>query len=876
MSRRQAESDLAEEIRSHLDERTDELIRSGMSPRDAALEARRAFGNVTLLEQAARDVWRWPRLDSVAMDVRFALRQLRRSPVVAAAAIITLAIGIAANSTVFSWTRALLLNPIPGARDASRVVALESVTPAGTWTATSFLDYRDIRRYTHSFEALSVAVPLSLSVGAPAALERRWGELVSGNFFDLLRMEPAVGRFFTGAEQDDFAGDHPVVVLSHALWAARYRSDSSLIGRTILVDRQPLTVIGIAPAPFRGSMPGMDFEMWIPAPMLARFDPNGRGFLLDRKTRMWRVLARPKDGVSVAQARAELQAFVAVMSRANADVSAGMGATLLPLWQSHHGIQDHLRAPLLLLTGACGLLMLIVCANLANLLLARASARRRELGLRLALGAGRTRLVRQLLTETGILAAGGTVLGLAATAWLSGSLRLLVPSFAVPTLSHPQLDAGVVIFTIALACGVTILAGLAPALHGVRSPVADVLRSADRVAGSGGGNRLRSLLVMGETALAVIALVAAGLFIRSLQQTRQVEPGFDPHHVVMGEVSLATAGFDAHAGAAYSQALLERLSRIPGVTAVSYTDYVPLSLGSGSWEDLDIEGYTPAAGENMKIYRSAVAPGYFGLLKIPLVEGRDFTALDDSAATRVMVVNQEFVRRFLAGRSAIGARVHGWGRWFTVVGVARDIKTLRLTEPPSPYFWVPIRQVYRPEFPFAFMVRSSGPVADVAAALRRETHALDPSVPLFNVMTLDDYIAAPMAEQSGASGLLGLLAGISLLLAAVGLYGVMSYSVTQRNKEIGIRMALGASAAQVLRLVLGEATRLLALGLAGGLLVAVLLGHLVEAMLFGIRPSDPLVFAGAALFMAVVALMAAGLPARRAMRVDPMVALRFD
>ncbi|MFI5206987.1 MAG: ADOP family duplicated permease [Gemmatimonadales bacterium] len=877
VARRRHQADLAEEIRAHLEEKTEELVRGGMPPAEAALAARRAFGNVTRTQEEGRAVWQWPTLESFAMDLRYALRQLRRSPGLAAAAILTLAIGIAANTTVFSWTRAVLLDPLPGASDASRVVALESLAPSGDWTPTSYLDFRDMRERLRTLESMSVAYPLSLAVGEPGAVERRYGELVSGSFFDVLRIQPEAGRFFAGAERDDAPGAHPVVVLGHTLWATRYHADRAIIGQTILINRYPFTVIGVAPPAFHGSMPGSDFEMWAPATMLSRLDPNGGMFLQDRKTRMFRVLARLRDGVSLEQARSNLHILAAFMAQANASTSKGMSATLLPMWQSHYGIVNHLRAPLVVLLGACGLLLLIVCANLANLLLARATGRRRELSLRLALGAPRSRLVRQLLTEASLLTVTGSVLGLLATFWLSGSLRWLVPSFAAPTLLRPGVDRGVLVFTAALTCGVTLLAGIAPALHGARGQLSDALNEAGR-GGTGGAQsgRLRGLLVISEMALAVLSLVGAGLFLKSLQLTRAVQPGFDPDHVAMAQVSLNTAGFDAPHGDAFCRALRERLERQPGVTSASYADYVPLSVGAGSWEDLQVEGYTPGPSENMKLYRSAVAPGYFGVMRIPLLAGRDFTVQDDSAAAPVMIVNEEFVRHFLNGRTAVGGKVHGWGVWFTIVGVAKDIKTLRLTEPPAPYFFVPIRQVYRPEFPFTFFVRTSGSVNDAIAALRRDAQAVDPAVPAFNAMSLAEYIAAPLTEQDAAASLLSILAGVSLALAAIGLYGVMAYSVAQRTKEIGVRLALGAQRSDVFRLVMRQAAALLALGLVLGLGAAVALTRLVSALLFSVQPADPAVYSAAAGFMIAIAILATGIPALRAMRVDPMISLRFE
>jgi predicted permease len=644
----------------------------------------------------------------------------------------------------------------------------------------------------------------------------------------------------------------------------------------VRINRYPFTVVGVAPPSFHGSMPGSDIELWVPATMLSRLDPNGGMFLQDRKTRMFRVLARLREGVTPDRARADLGTLVRRMSELNASTSAGMGAALVPLWQSHYGIQDGLRAPLLVLTGACALVLLIVCANMANLLLARATTRRRELGLRLALGAPRGRLVRQLLTEASVLTLAGAALALVGTVWLSGALRSLVPAFAAPNLVRPRVDGVVILFTAVLACGVSLLAGIAPALHGAREQLGEALNEAGRGAAGGRSGRLRGLLVASEMALAVVALVGAGFFLKSFGEVRAVRPGFTADGVAVGQVSLSAAGYDGGRADAYLRAVRERLERVPGVTAVSYADYVPLSFGSGSWEDLEVEGYAPAPSENMKLYRDVVAPGYFAVMKIALLQGRDFTLQDDTAHAPAMIVNEAFVRRFVRGGAALGRRVRGWGQWFTIVGVVQDTKVYRLTEPPTPYFYASMRQVYRPEFPFTFMVRTSSPVTDAVAAIRREAQAADPAMPVFNAMPLAEYIAAPLDVQRTAATLLGILAAVALGLAAIGLYGVMAYAVAQRTREIGIRVALGASRAAVMRLVFGQATALFAAGVAVGLMAALALIRLVSAALFGVRAGDPAMYAAAAVSMAAIAAVATALPARRALSVDPMIALRHD
>ncbi len=876
LRRRRIYDDLSDEIRAHLDEKTEALVARGMSRVEARNAARRAFGNVTALEEQARETWQWPTIESFLMDVRYALRQLRSTPALSAIIILTLAIGTAATTTVFSWTRSVLLDPLPGAGDAARVMALETTTSSGSWTPTSWLDYRDFRKYLTSFDGLAAAYPTSLAVGDDAHSERRWGELVSSNFFDVLRVRPALGGFFPSSVEEA-QGAQPAVVIGYDLWKTRWHGDSAVIGRVVQINRFPFTIVGVAPAAFHGSMPGERFEIWVPAAMLGQIVPTGGWWLRDRGTRTFRVLARLAPDVTPGAARSEVESFAALMARANADVSKGMGGRLLPLWQSHWGVQDGLRAPLLVLLAACGLVLLIVCANAANLLLARATARRRELALRLALGAPRTRLVRQLLTEASILAIGGSSLGLLCTVWLAQSLRWLVPSFASPSLLAPHVDGGVLAFTAILAGSVTLVAGIAPALHGSREAFGEALNDGGRgAAGGTHATRIRGLLVVLEMSLAVIALVGAGLFYDSFRHTRAVSPGFDADRVAMSSVSITLAGYDSSRGEAFLDKVAERVRREPGVSAASYADYVPLSLGSGSWEDLRVEGYAPEASENMKLFRSAIGPEYFKVLGIPLLAGREFTLGDDSAHAAVMIVNEAFTRRFLAGRSALGVRVHGWGRWFTIVGVARDVKNYRLTEPPTPYFYVAVRQVYRPEYGYTILARTAMPADQAVRTISEAIKSIDPTVPVFNSMPLADYIEGPLQVQQAAARLLAILAGVAALLAAIGLYGVIAYMVTQRTKEIGVRIALGAQRRDVLRMVAFQAGGLLTVGLIAGLGSALALARVVSSMLYSIGAGDVTVFATAGAMMVAIAAVATSVPARRAMNVDPMTALRTE
>ena len=815
-------------------------------------------------------------METIWQDLRYSLRVLAKAPGFTAVAILTLAIGMGASVTIFSWVRAVLLNPLPGVAEPDRIVALESLTPDADWVPTSYLDFRDLRDNCKLMESMSVAKPVALAVGNEDNIERVWGEVVSGNFFDLLRVKPELGRFFSPAEVDHQQNAHPLAILSHSYWSSHYHADPRVIGAMVRINHFPYTIIGVAPKAFHGSMPGLTFDMWAPATMYGQLASTGDSTLLDRKWRTFRVLVRLAPGVSIEQARAEVQSHAKDMARDNADTNQGMSATLLPMWKAHYGIQDSLLGPLSILIAACGVVLLIVCANVANLLLTRASTRQKEFSTRLALGAPRSRLVSQVLTESFLIAAAGSVAGLAVVSWLRDSFGWLLPRSSVPTLARAPIDAGVLLFTLALGFAVALLAGIAPALHAAKGNVHEMLKEGGRTGSSVHSNRLRGLLVTSEMALAVVALIGAGLLVKSYRQMSDIRPGFDPEHVAVAQLDLSAASYDAQQADSFYQRLSEHLERQPGVAAVSYADYVPLSISAGSWEDLQIQGYVPLPGDNMKIYRSLVSPGYFGLMKIPILEGRDFNMRDDITAPPVMIVNQEFVRRYIATGIAVGRLVRGWGKWFRIVGVVQNSKIYRLTEAPQPYFYVPMRQIYRPEMGLVFYVRASSSISSAITALQRQAQAVDPAVPVFDVTSLNDIIAASLFAQRISASLLGVLGNVALLLAAVGLYGVMAYSVAQRTNEIGIRMALGALSRDVLRLVLGQAAKLAMMGVVVGIAVALALTRLMSTLLFGVSATDPTTFAGVALLLAVVALAASYIPVRRAMKLDPVVALRYE
>lgn len=816
-------------------------------------------------------------MSTLLRDIRYGFRTLTGNPAFAAIAILTIGIGIGASSTIFSWMRSMLLNPLPGATQPERVIAIENMAPDGEPITTSFLDFCDFRDHLKLLNLVSARNGNVFSVGEAPNTAKVWGEMVSGNFFDMLGVKPEAGRFFSGAERDDAQNAHAVVVISDAYWKNHYHSDRLAIGSTLRINRTPFTIIGVAPEGFHGSWSGLDYELWMPITMYGQLTHTGVWMLRDRNFRNFMMFARLAPGVTLEQARGEVQALANRMALADADSNRGIGATVLPVWQSHFEPQVMLLTPITILMGASGVVLLIVCANLANLLLVRATGRLKEFSVRLALGARPARLIQQLLTETLLLAAAGSICGLMVASMLGGALRWLLPAVATPTMLQPPLDGQVVAFTASLAFLVAVLAGLAPAVHAARANLNEALKEGARSATSAiHSQRLRGLLVVSEVALAVIALVGAGLSVRSFQRARSIDPGFAPQGVALAHFDFSTASYSAQQTDGFCRRLRERLAQQPGVTAVSYDDSPPLGFKGGNWETLEVEGYVPGLNENMKIYRDLVSPAYFDTMKIPLLEGRDFDLHDDPTSQKVMIVNQEFVRRFLAHRSVIGRKVHGWGEWFTIIGVAKNSKYHRVTESPQPYFYIPIRQIYRPEYGLTFNVRTLGSVSEAISALQRESAAIDPALTVFDAEPMTEYVAASLFGAKIAASLLSVLSGLGLLLAAVGLYSVMAYSVAQRTSEIGIRVTLGAQPRDILRLVVRQGVVFALAGLLVGSLAAAALARLVSAMLVGVSPADPLVFAVASVFTLLVALASAAIPAWCALRVDPAVALRWQ
>ena len=810
---------------------------------------------------------------SLSQDLRYGVRMALKSPGVTAAAILTLAVGIGANTTVFSWIDAILLRPLPGVGDPAELAAFENVRANGEAITTSYPDFRDYRDHLRLSE-IAISAPAVFNLGQSDQAERVWGEFVSGNYFAVMGVTALLGRVLSPSEYGDAQGAYPVAVLSYGLWNRRFHKDPGVLGQRIRINRQEITIIGVAPEHFRGTISGVDFEMWIPAVMSAQLNCMPEWMQRDRQSRVFLSVARLKPGVRIEQARAEVSSLAAQIAAAEPDTNRGIGATLLPLWQGHFGAQSMMSGPLRILMGVCGVVLLIVCANVANLLLARSMTRQPEFAMRIALGAGRVRLVRQLLTESLMLAVMGALTGALMTSWMIHSIGALMPRHEVPMYLDVRLDARILIFGILVCLAVCILSGIAPALHSARADLNEVLKQGGRGGNARKPRRTSSILVVAEVALAMVAIISAGLFAKSFQIARQINPGFETRNVIVTHLYLSAAGYSVPDRKLFCQRLRQRLESAAGVGAVTYADSIPLGFVPSPWEPLKVEGYVPGPKENMQIYRAVVAPGYFDLMSISLLEGRGFTELDDLKTQPVMIVNQTFVRRFFGGGYAIGRRVHGWGQWFNVIGVVKDSKYITPSEAPRPYFYVPFRQVYREDLPIALYVKAAGDANQAFRTMRSEIRAMDANVGVYDAMLLTESITASLFGQKVAATLLGGLGAFALLLAAVGLYGVMAYSITQRVQEIGIRMALGAGVGDVLRLMIRQGMGLTLAGIAVGLAAAMAVTRIASPLLVRVSPRDPAILSAAALFLAFVALIATYLPARRASRIDPNEALR--
>jgi predicted permease len=781
-----------------------------------------------------------------------------------------LAVGIAATTTVFGWIDGMVLHPFRGVTDDGQLAVLESVRASGIEDPNvSYADCRDFQDSLRSISGLVLNQQAPASVGDGENAYSAWFELVSGNYFDVLGVKPVLGRTFARDEYGDRAKAFTAVI-SYRLWQDYFQRDPSILGRSVRINRQRVTIVGVTRPEFHGDFPGVALDGWVSVPLAGERDRDARHF---------KAMVRLKPGVSISEANAEVATVAARLARAFPKTNEGIGARIVPIWKAQSGVSSILASPLAILGVACGLVLLIACANVANLLLARSAARQTEFAIRAALGASPGRLSRQLVSDSLLLAVLATLVGLPLALWFQNVLVDVVPPTGLPVYFDVHPSARVFLFAALVCLFSALLSGFPSAFQSLRRNVVDALRQGGRRGTqSGHWRRISGLLVVAEVGLALAALVTLGLFLRSLYGLENTPAGFDHRNVTVCRLFLVTNSYTPSEEQQFSRRLRERLLAAPGVTGAAYSDSIPLGFGLGKWTEVMVEGYASRPGENLDVHHASVSPGYFDLLKVPLLAGRDFKPEDNDPAPRVMIVNESFAQRFFEGRDPVGHRVQIDGKPFTIVGMVKNSKYYSLSEAPQPYFYMSFDQEHdgSGEGGVALYARTGGDARGFVPVLRREMSAIDPNSAGLTAMPLSDYISAAWFGPRIASLFLGVLGVISLLLAGVGLYGVMAYSVSQRTREIGIRMALGADREGVLLMVIRRGLLLALSGIAAGLAIALAATPQIAPLLYRVSPADPVSIAVAALFLIVVAVLASLIPALRATRVDPMVALRQE
>ena len=867
--RRKQKDELDEELRAHHDAAVQERIERGEPRAQAESAARREMGNTGLIAEITREMWGWASLDRLLQDVRYGLRQLRRNPGFTLTAVLTLALGIGANTAIFSAVNSVLLRPLPY-RDSDRLVAVfnHEKRMGEPRNPTSPFDFHQWQQ-NRVFEAMAAATPWEPVLTGYDRPDRLDGLRASATLFQLLGAEAALGRTFR--EPDGEIGSHRVVVLGHNIWQRRFGSDRALVGRTLLLDSEPYTVIGVMPPGFRfPPFWAVDAEFWAPL----TFTPDER----NRRARFLRAFARLKPGVTLAQARSEMDGIARRLEQEAPQSNKSVGVTVEPLQEPVvHGI----RPVLVALLGAAGFVLLIGCANIANLLLARASVRSREFAVRMALGASRARLVPQLLTESLLLALLSGAAGLLLGVWLLGALRGMMAE-SLPRIVEVQLDWRVLAFAFAVSLLTAIATGLAPALQAGRGGLVDALKSGTRQT-SGGSSRLRGGLVVSEVALAVVLLAGAGLMLQSVWRLANLDPGFRREQVLTAEISFAGERYETVEQQFHLvNNVQQRISALPGVEAAALTNHLP--IGGDVWRFqfvVDGQPLPPSDQMPLAVYRAAT-PGLFRALGIRLVRGRDFSATDTPGSEPVILVNETAARRYFGGEDPVGKRIRLGGLdsklpWLTVVGVTSDVRQGALAEDVPPEMYLPYAQqlteFYRNT---TLVVHTRGETAPLEKAIQQVTWDLDANLPVTRIRTIEQILEGEVRLPRRQGLLIAAFAGVALLLAGIGLYGVVSYMVARRTQEIGVRMALGAQRGDILRLVVGQGMGLVTLGLSIGLAGAWMLTRWVEGLLFQVSPTDPATFAAVSVLLGLVALLACCMPARRAVRVDPMTALRQE
>jgi predicted permease len=814
-------------------------------------------------------------MSSLCQDLRYSLRMILKAPGYAAVAILTLALGIGANTTIFSWINSTLLNPVPGLASPNEVVALSLGKSVENPFPFTYPDYEAMRDGQRSFSGLTVFNTTPMSLTGKGKPERVWGVVASGNYFDVLGVRPILGRGFLPAE-DEKPNGAPVAVISYRMWQTHFGGDPLVVGRTMDINQHSYTIVGVTPAIFQGSQTGLRSDLWLPIMMESQIVPQGD--LLHDYHYFWLfALGRLKPGVTAEQAQQEMTTRIQRVAKDHPQEHKGHDTvSIYPMWRAPFSANAFFSLLLPMLMAIAGVVLLLACANVANLMLVRSTARRREIAIRMSLGASRWRLVRQLLVESLVLSLAGGAIAMLITFWTAGSMMKFIPQTDFPIALNIRTDRAVLFATLLISLLTGVIFGILPALRASgEAPVSVLKEDSGSASGGRAKARLASGLVVAQISLSLLLLVCAGLFIRSFVSAQQVNPGFNSHGVLLTSYDLFQAGYSEADGIEFNRQLVAKLEALPGVRSAALTSRVPLAFGGGS-TSVTPEGYLEHPNESMETQVGIVTPNHFKVLELPLVKGRDFTSQDTKTTQRVAIVNEYFVDRYWPHQEGLGKQVRSdlTNEWFTVVGVARNSKVNTLNESPTPFIYLPLYQVYRAST--MVTVRVAGDPLGYATSVEKTIHQLNADVVLYDVTTLETREQVASFVQRLAGTFVGAFGLLALVLAAVGIYGVTAYTTRQRTHEIGIRMALGASKRDILRLVLGHGMQLTLLGVGLGLAVSFALTRYLSSLLLGVTSTDALTFSSVAILLCAVSLFACFIPARRAMRVDPMVALRYE
>jgi predicted permease len=813
------------------------------------------------------------RLEMITQDIRYGWRLMVRKPVFTIVAVLTLGLGIGANVSMYSWVDGRMRHLLGNVEHAERLLALNGTTRTRDDLSLSYPDFVDYRqRRPGSIDDLIVytLAPMNMRTGNDEP-QRVFGELVSGNYFEALGARPSLGRAFL-PEEGTTPNAYPVTVLSHKFWLRRFGGDPSVVGREVTLNGRAFTVIGIAPDGFHGTQPYLNLDLWVPLMMQPAL--GGADRLQTRGNRWLQTIVRVKPGVSLARAEGDLGLVAKDLAGTYAD-DAGNGVKLYELWQAPSMGGVAVTAVMGVQLGVAGVVLLIACANVANLLLASAATRQRETAVRLTLGASRARLVQQMLTESSLLALFGGIVGALFAWWTRDLARVFVPPAPLPIDINPTVNGSVMLFAAGVTIATAFVFGLVPAIQGAASSVMSALKdSSSAVTATPRRARLRKALVVAQVALSLVLLVSAGLFLRTLLNAQSVDPGFSTRAGLLASVDLQPAGYDAAHGRAFFRDMLARIRERSDVAGATIATRMPLGFGGGSDMGATIDGYTPAPNEEVTLYYNRIGSDYLKTMGIPLVSGREFSELDTAERPDVAVVNETLARRYFAGRDPVGGRIRVGRRELQVVGVARDGKYSTITESPRPFMYLPVQQWYRGDA--VLIVKTAGDPGGFVPRLHQVFRSLDPNLPLFEVRTIAEHLEIAVFVQRMVASLLTAFGALALILCTVGLYGVIAALAAQRTPEIGMRMALGASRRDIVSLILRQGLGMTVAGIGIGLAGAFAVTRLFKSLLVGVSTTDSVSFVGTTLLLVLVALAACYLPARRAAGIDPLQALRQE